>query len=207
MNFCAALYTPSFLYIFVCASLLIEATQQKLLIELSTLSGSLLIALFFLFPTFSPSPPLLSISFFLSFFLPSLVDLSFSLVSSCRFFLFWLSLSLSLSQLYSCPLHFVILKFLRKTTPMVHYLSKLERESFFAVYKQVVWIFAETNFLVELVWIWSQNESYHFDVGRGGVALHIKWVLVARYDTQDSTPFVSLPLRIYARCPKGSLIF
>ena len=72
MNFCAALYTRSFLYIFVCALLLVRGTLQKAASETSTpirvslsLSLSLPFSLFlltFLFPL-RPTPSLPSVCF------------------------------------------------------------------------------------------------------------------------------------------------
>lgn len=80
MNFCAALYTRSFLYIFVCALLLVRATLQKAARETST---PILISLFL-----SPSPFLsfYSVSLFPPYVPPTLYPLSVSsssLLSSC----------------------------------------------------------------------------------------------------------------------------
>ena len=83
MNFCAALYTRSFLYIFVCALLLVRATLQKAANETST---PILISL-----SLSLSPPSLLPSPFLCFYSVSfsplrpttLYPVSSLLLSSC----------------------------------------------------------------------------------------------------------------------------
>lgn len=156
MNFCAALYTLSFLYIFVWLRLHCKKQRSEpstpvslsvpLPVFLCFLSSSTFIyflplsSLLLLF--YVSQCPLLCVSYSPRTFIPFVL----SLISHLSFNSFW-----------------VIVPGVREESHVV----SANATRFFTAYKEVIWIFAATNFLVELVWIWSQNESYHFDVMEG----------------------------------------
>jgi hypothetical protein len=175
MNLCAVLYTQSFLYIFVCALLLVEATLQKAVNERST-----------------PLPICLPVSFILFFFLSSQFSCSFPYVLVFTFsFIIIFILQLSSSSLISPLLpsyfrlfFFSLLSVLISACSYIHcvlFVPAMPEESpencaitvaatlLFLLRIRGYLNFCRNKLLVELVWIWSQNESYHFDVmgGRG----------------------------------------
>lgn len=173
MNFCAALYTLSFLYIFVWLRLHCKKQRSEPSTPVSLSVLPLVFLCFHSASTFTYFPPLSSLLL--------LFDVSQCLLFSRTFIPFLLSLIFLLSFSSFC----VFVPGVREES---HAVSAEATARFFTAYKEIIWIFAATNFLVELVWIWSQNESYHFDVMEGGgwdMALHINWALL-HAETADS---------------------
>lgn len=190
MNFCAALYTLSFLYIFVWLRLHCKKQRSE---PSTPVSQSVPLPVFLCF---------LSAAFI--YFLPLSSLLLFFYVSRCPFLRVsysphtFIPFILSLVSHLSFNYFWVVVPGVHEES---HAVSAKATTRVFTVYKEVIWIFAATNFLVELVWIWSQNESYHFDVMErgGGMALHINWALLHTETVDSYIYFLHTTPASYAR--------